>query len=78
MQNVQMVVVGQFENAEKSRETINLAARYFKKHGLKLIQCSDTPGVSQKDVEEAKVLVQRAQTVEQQMEQAVETNNVNT
>jgi len=58
-QNVQMVVTGQFENAEKSREAINLASRYFKKRGLILHQVSDVPGVSKDELETAMAVAQQ-------------------
>lgn len=60
MQKVQMVVTGEFENAEKSREAINLAARYFKKRNLTLHQVSDVPGVSTQELETAKKVAQEA------------------
>lgn len=56
-----MVVTGEFENAEKSREAINLAARYFKKRGLLLHQVTDMPGVTNEDVEKAKELAALSQ-----------------
>lgn len=59
-QNVQMVVTGQFENAEKSREAINLASRYFKKRGLTLHQVSDVPGVTQEELRNALTVAQQA------------------
>lgn len=72
-QNVQMVVTGQFKNAEQSREIINHAIRYFKKKGLTLHECTDVPGVSTDKAEKTPM----EKTIEQEAEnfsRAVEAN----